>query len=245
MESLFTVDNLVALLTLSLLEIVLGIDNIVFLSIVSGRLPVSQQKSARRIGLLLAMGMRIVLLLCLTWVMSLTTPLFTAFDHGISGRDLILLLGGLFLIAKATWEIHDKLEGAEEHGAKKSATSFGAALAQIVVLDVIFSLDSVITAVGMARELAVMITAVVLAIIVMMVFAETVSAFIQRHPTMKMLALSFLILIGVMLTAEGLGQHIERGYVYFAMAFSLAVEFLNMRIRRSEPVELHHVRVES
>jgi predicted tellurium resistance membrane protein TerC len=245
MESLFTVDNLVALLTLSLLEIVLGIDNIVFLSIVSGRLPVAQQKRARQLGLLLAMGMRIALLLSLTWVMSLTTPLFTVLEHPISGRDLILLIGGLFLIAKATWEIHDKLEGAEGHGAGKSATTFGAALLQIVALDAIFSLDSVITAVGMAREIAVMITAVVLAIVVMMVFAETVSAFIQRHPTMKMLALSFLILIGVMLTAEGLGQHIERGYVYFAMAFSLAVEFLNMRIRRSEPVELHHVRVEN
>jgi len=247
MESFFAVDNLVALLTLTLLEIVLGIDNIVFLSIVSGKLPASQQKSARRLGLLLAMGMRILLLLGLTWVMSLTTPLVTVpvIERGVSGRDLILLVGGLFLIAKATWEIHDKLEGASEHDEAKGVTSFGAALVQIVALDIIFSLDSVITAVGMARHIGVMITAVVIAIGVMMIFAETVSEFIQRHPTMKMLALAFLILIGVMLTAEGLGQHIERGYIYFAMAFSLAVEFLNMRIRPSKPVELRHVRVES
>jgi len=245
MESLLTVDNLVALLTLTLLEIVLGIDNIVFLSIVSSRLPLSQQKSARRLGLLLAMGMRILLLLGLTWVMSLTTPLVTVpvIERGVSGRDLILLVGGLFLIAKATWEIHDKLEGTE-HGEAKRVSSFAAAIVQIVLLDIIFSLDSVITAVGMARHIGVMIAAVVVAIVVMMIFAETVSAFIQRHPTMKMLALAFLILIGVMLTAEGLGQHIERGYVYFAMAFSLAVECLNMRIRPSRPVELHHVRVE-
>jgi predicted tellurium resistance membrane protein TerC len=244
MESFFTADNMVALLALSALEIVLGIDNIVFLSIVTSKLPIAQQKRARQLGLLLAMGMRIALLLALTWVMGLTTPLFEVVGHGVSGRDLILLVGGLFLIAKATWEIHDKLEGGT-HGEAKRVTTFGAAIVQIVLLDAIFSLDSVITAVGMARHIGVMITAVILAIVVMMIFAETVSSFIERHPTMKMLALSFLILIGVMLTAEGLGQHIDKAYVYFAMAFSLGVEFLNIRIRRSEPVELHHVKIES
>lgn len=245
MESLLTVDNLVALLALSALEIVLGIDNIVFLSIITAKLPAHQQKNARRIGLLLAMGMRVGLLLSLSWVMTLTTPLFSLLEHGVSGRDLILLVGGLFLIGKATWEIHDKLEGGGGHGEAKRVTSFGAAIVQIVLLDAIFSLDSVITAVGMAQHIAVMITAVVLAIVVMMIFAETVSSFIERHPTMRMLALSFLILIGVMLTAEGLGQHIEKGYIYSAMAFSLIVEFLNIRLRsRAAPVELHHVRLE-
>jgi len=232
MEALFTTENLIALLTLTLLEIVLGIDNIVFLSILTGKLPEREQSRARRVGLAGAMLMRIALLLALGWVMKLTEPLFGVLSHAVSGRDLILFSGGLFLIAKATWEIHDKLEGERPHGAGRKVASFRGAIAQIMLLDVIFSLDSVITAVGMAEHLAVMIAAVVAAVVVMMIFADGVSRFIERHPTMKMLALSFLILIGVMLTAEGLGRHIEKGYVYFAMAFSLAVEVLNMRLRK-------------
>ena len=232
MTDILNVENLLALLTLTLLEIVLGIDNIVFLSILTGKLPPAQQGSARRVGLLLAMGMRIALLLAITWVMGLTRPLFTVFEQAFTGRDLILLVGGLFLVAKATWEIHDKLEGAV-HGAGggPKAASFGAILVQILLLDMVFSLDSVITAVGMARALEVMIAAVVIAVLVMMVFAGAISAFIERHPTMKMLALSFLLLIGVVLIADGLGQHVSKGYIYFAMAFSLLVEVLNLRAR--------------
>ncbi len=232
---LFTLENLFALLALSLLEIVLGIDNIVFLTIVTGKLPEEQQPKARRIGLLLAMGMRIALLLVVGWVIRLTAPLFEVFDHPISGRDLIMLLGGLFLIAKATFEIHEKLEEAgNEHKVvvRRAVKGFGAVLVQIVLLDLIFSLDSVITAVGMAKEVAVMVAAVVIAVGVMIAFAEPVSRFVSRHPTTQMLALSFLILIGVMLFAEGLGQHIDKGYVYFAMAFSLVVEVLNLRLRK-------------
>ncbi len=244
MEALFTSENAIALATLTLLEVVLGIDNIVFLSILTSKLPPAVQPRARRVGLLLAMGMRIVLLLGLSWVMRLTAPLFSLLDHAFSGRDLILLGGGLFLIAKATWEIHDKLEGHEAAAGERPApASFGAVMVQIALLDIIFSLDSVITAVGMARHLAVMVAAVVVAIGVMLVFAESISAFIERRPTMKMLALSFLILIGVMLVIEGLGQHVDKGYIYFAMAFSLGVELLNMRIRRREPVRLHHTQL--
>lgn len=231
---LFTLENLFALLALSLLEIVLGIDNIVFLTIVTGKLPEEQQPRARRIGLLLAMGMRIGLLLVVGWVIRLTAPLFEVFGHEISGRDLILLVGGLFLIAKATFEIHEKLEEAgTEHKVvvRRAVKGFGAVLVQIVMLDLIFSLDSVITAVGMAKEIAVMVAAVVIAVGVMIVFAEPVSRFVSKHPTTQMLALSFLIMIGVMLVAEGLGQHIDKGYVYFAMAFSLVVEVLNLRLR--------------
>jgi predicted tellurium resistance membrane protein TerC len=241
MADLFTSENLIALLTLSSLEIVLGIDNIVFISILVGKLPADQQAGARRLGLLLAMGMRIGLLLAITWVMGLTRPLFSVMEQPFTGRDLILLLGGLFLVAKATWEIHDKLEGSEHaHGAPRVA-SYGAILVQIMLLDIVFSLDSVITAVGMARAIEVMIAAVVIAVLVMMVFAGTISAFIDRHPTMKMLALSFLLLIGVVLIADGLGQHVSKGYIYFAMAFSLFVEVLNLRIRRPKepPVHLH------
>jgi predicted tellurium resistance membrane protein TerC len=244
MEALLTTENAIALATLTLLEVVLGIDNIVFLSILTSRLPPHLQPRARRLGLLLAMGMRIALLLALGWVMRLTTPLFSVASYAFSGRDLILLLGGLFLIAKATWEIHDKLEAHEvAAGARPAAASFGAVLVQIALLDIIFSLDSVITAVGMARHIAIMVAAVVVAIAVMMVFAEAISGFIERHPTMKMLALSFLILIGVMLVIEGLGQHVDKGYIYFAMAFSLGVEVLNMRMRRREPVQLHHTQL--
>ena len=237
---LFTLENLFALLALTLLEVVLGIDNIVFLTIVTGKLPEEQQPKARRIGLLLAMGMRIALLLVVGWVIRLTAPLFEVFDHPISGRDLIMLLGGLFLIGKATFEIHEKLEEAgNEHKVvvRRAAKGFAAVLVQIVLLDLIFSLDSVITAVGMAKEVAVMIAAVVIAVGVMIAFAEPVSRFVSKHPTTQMLALSFLILIGVMLFAEGLGQHIDKGYVYFAMAFSLAVEVLNLRLRKKSSGE--------
>jgi predicted tellurium resistance membrane protein TerC len=232
-EQLLTIENLIGLVTLTAMEIVLGIDNIVFLAILTGRLPQEQQGRARRIGLFLAMFMRIALLLTLSWIMRLTRPLFAVLGHAVSGRDLILLVGGVFLIAKATWEIHEKLEAPLQKGpAGAAAASFGAALAQIVALDVIFSLDSVLAAVGMARHIAVMVAAVVAAVGVMLLFADAVCSLIERHPTLKMLALSFLLLIGVMLLAEGSGQHIEKGYVYFAMAFSLGVELLNMRVRR-------------
>ncbi len=246
MEALLTSENLIALLTLSSLEIVLGIDNIVFISILVGKLPPDRQASARRIGLLLAMGMRIALLLAISWVMGLTKPLFAVLEHGFTGRDLILLLGGLFLVAKATWEIHDKLEGAEQvAGGPRAAASFGSILAQIVLLDLVFSLDSVITAVGMASEISIMIAAVVIAVGVMLVFAASISAFIERHPTMKMLALSFLLLIGVVLVADGFGQHVSKGYIYFAMAFSLFVELMNVRLRKpsAKPVDLHQTYV--
>jgi predicted tellurium resistance membrane protein TerC len=242
LDSLLTSENLVALLTLTSLEIVLGIDNIVFISILTGKLPAAQQSGARRVGLLLAMGMRIALLLAITWVMGLTRTVLTAFDHAFSGRDLILLLGGFFLVAKATWEIHDKLEGGHHGaGAAPRVASYGAILVQILLLDVVFSLDSVITAVGMARRVEVMIAAVVIAVVVMMVFADPIARFIERHPTLKMLALSFLLLIGVMLIADGFGQHVSKGYVYSAMAFSLFVELLNLRVRSAgaAPVQLH------
>jgi len=241
MAELFTSGNLIALLTLTSLEIVLGIDNIVFISILVAKLPASQQGAARRLGLLLAMGMRIALLLAITWVMSLTVPLITVLEHGFTGRDLILLLGGLFLVAKATWEIHDKLEGGEHGERKVQAAGFGAILIQIMLLDIVFSLDSVITAVGMARDVEIMIAAVMVAVLVMMMAAKRISDFIERHPTMKMLALSFLLLIGVVLIADGCGQHVSKGYIYFAMAFSLFVETLNLRIRRGgePPVQLY------
>jgi len=236
---LFTISNLIAFLTLSALEIVLGIDNIVFIAIISNRLPAEQQSRARKIGLMLAMGTRILLLLSSAWVMRLTEPLFSVMQHGVSGRDIILLAGGLFLIAKSTFEIHEKTEsqghGPEQNGGK--VLGFGAAVTQIAVLDIIFSLDSVITAVGMVSQVTVMIAAVVAAVVVMMIFADPVSHFVKRHPTIQMLALSFLILIGVFLVAEGLGKHIDRGYIYFAMAFSLGVEILNMRARAVAPKE--------
>jgi predicted tellurium resistance membrane protein TerC len=233
-EQLLSIENLLALLTLTAMEIVLGIDNIVFLAILTGRLPPQQQSRARRIGLALAMFMRIGLLLTLSWIMRLTRPLFAVLGHAVSGRDIILLVGGIFLIAKATWEIHDKLEVPGPHGpARASGTSFGMTVLQIMLLDIVFSLDSVITAVGMARHVAVMIAAIVVAVGVMLVFADAVCRLIERHPTLKMLALSFLLLIGVMLLAEGSGRHIEKGYIYFAMAFSLGVELLNMRLRRA------------
>jgi predicted tellurium resistance membrane protein TerC len=243
LELLTRPDAWIALATLAAMEIVLGIDNVVFISILAGKLPREQQPAARRLGLGVALGTRLLLLFAITWVMGLTRELFALLGHGFSGRDLILLGGGLFLLAKATFEIHDKLE--VEHGselaAKRAAASFWGVIAQIGVLDIVFSLDSVITAVGMAQELAIMVAAMVIAVGVMLVFAGPIGDFVERHPTMKMLALSFLLLIGVMLVAEGLGKHIEKGYVYFAMAFSLAVELLNMRMRRARaaPVALH------
>jgi predicted tellurium resistance membrane protein TerC len=218
--------------TLTVLEIVLGIDNIIFISILADKLPQAQQKRARILGLGLAMLMRILLLLSLTWIIRLTAPLFVVLGEEISGRDLVLILGGLFLLAKSTHEIHENLEGEEGEVSARVAPSFASVLIQIMLLDIVFSLDSVITAVGMVDELGVMIAAVVVAIIFMMAFSGSISSFVSRHPTIKMLALSFLILIGVALIAEGLDQHIRRGYIYFAMAFSVVVELLNMRLRR-------------
>ncbi|MBT3338185.1 MAG: TerC family protein [Anaerolineae bacterium] len=231
----------IALLTLTTLEIVLGIDNIIFISILSSKLPDHQQGKARQIGLIAALGTRILLLLSISWVVQLTTPLFTAFDIGISGRDLILLSGGLFLLWKATHEIHDNLEG---HVSKESAdakdVSFGSIIAQIAVLDIVFSLDSVITAVGMADDLAVMIIAVVIAVGIMLFAATPLSEFVNEHPTLKILALSFLLLIGLSLVMEGLHQHISKGYIYFAMGFSVFVEILNLRVKAktANPVQL-------
>jgi predicted tellurium resistance membrane protein TerC len=226
------------LVTLTALEVVLGIDNIVFISILSSKLPLPEQPRARRLGLGAAMLTRILLLFSISWVITLSRPLFAVFELAISGRDLVLFGGGLFLLAKATYEIHDKLEGAG-HAGPAGAASFGGVIAQIMLLDVVFSLDSVITAVGMVDELAVMVLAVVIAVAFMMWFAEPVSAFVHRHPTIRMLALAFLLLIGVMLVAEGLHQHIPKGYIYFAMAFSLGVETLNLRLRaRAAPLHL-------
>ncbi len=234
MADLLSFESFIALLTLTSLEIVLGIDNIVFIAILTTKLDPSIQSKARRVGLLLAMVMRILLLLVITWIMRLVEPLFSLWGHGFSGKDLILLSGGLFLIAKATYEIHGKLEVGQSHETTVAAiSSFGAAIAQVVAIDIVFSLDSVITAVGMAEHVQIMIAAIVIAVGIMMVFAGAVSAFIERHPTMKMLALAFLLLIGVMLTAEGFGQHVNKGYIYFAMAFSFGVEMLNMRVRSS------------
>jgi predicted tellurium resistance membrane protein TerC len=242
MELLTNPDTWIVLLTLTSLEIVLGIDNIVFISILAGKLPPEQRDRARKVGLLAAMGMRILLLLAIGWVVGLTQPLFEIAGREISGRDLILLGGGLFLLAKATWEIHQRLEGEEHERKAGAAASFGAVIVQIMLLDIVFSLDSVITAVGMANEIIVMIAAVVIAVMVMLVASGPVSRLIEEHPTLKMLALSFLLLIGVVLVAEGLGQHIEKGYIYFAMGFSVLVEFLNIRAsrkkRKQPPVQL-------
>ena len=234
-----TPEAWIGLLTLTVLEIVLGIDNIIFISILAGKLPEHQQARARRLGLAGAMVTRILLLASLAWIIRLTAPLFTVFGHPFSGRDLILLAGGLFLIYKSTHEIHEKLEGESGQTGTRVPASFANVVGQIVLLDIVFSLDSVITAVGMARHLGVMITAVVIAVGIMMFSADAISSFVHRHPTIKMLALSFLLLIGVTLIADGLGQHIAKGYIYFAMGFSVFVEVLNIRIRaRSAPLEL-------
>jgi len=243
MELLSDPQIWISFLTLTLLEIVLGIDNVIFISILAGKLPEAEQAKARQLGLALALITRVLLLMSLTWLMGLTKPLFTlpVLDHGLSGRDLILLIGGLFLIGKSVIEVHEKLEGEDGHAtAGKKRVSFAAVIVQILILDVVFSLDSVITAVGMANNLVVMIAAVVVALGVMLVFAGAISDFVNRHPTLKMLALSFLILIGVTLVGEALGQHIPKGYIYFSMAFAFGVEMLNLRLRaKSKPVVLH------
>ena len=233
-------EGWIALGTLTVLEIVLGIDNIVFISILAGKLRQEDRARARRVGLSLAMIIRILLLLSITWVMSLTAPLFAVLGWEISGRDVILFVGGLFLIGKSTLEIHEKLEGVEGHGSARVAKSFASVIIQILLLDIVFSLDSVITAVGMAEDVAVMILAVIIAVGVMLLSSSAISEFVDRHPTVKILALSFLLLIGVSLIGEGLDQHIPKGYIYFAMAFSVFVEMINLRIRaKADPVQLH------
>ena len=240
MDTFFTFSGLVALITLTFLEIVLGVDNVIFISVLSTKLPGPQQGPARRVGLLAAMGMRILLLLSIVWIIRLTAPLFYIWGRAISGRDLILIGGGLFLLAKATIEIHERLEGEEGQSSARVRPSFAAVITQIMVLDIVFSLDSVITAVGMANEITIMITAVILAVGVMMFSAGPINSFVNRHPTVKVLALSFLLLIGVSLIGDGLGMHIPKGYIYFAMGFSVLVEFINLRIRRvTAPVHLH------
>jgi predicted tellurium resistance membrane protein TerC len=231
-----------ALLTLTALEIILGIDNIIFISILSGRLPAEQQSRARTIGLLLAMFMRIGLLFSIGWLMGLTQPLFSVAGHAFTGRDLILIAGGLFLIYKSTTEIHAKLEGEEhERDAGSGTATFSSVIIQIVMLDIVFSLDSVITAIGMTNNITIAVVAVVISVGIMLVAAKPLSDFVNRHPTVKILALSFLLLLGMTLVADGFGQHIPKGYIYFAMAFSVFIELLNMRLRRTteEPVQLH------
>ena len=240
MTALLTSEGLLALVTLTFLEVILGVDNVIFISILSSKLPHDQQPRARRMGLLAAMLMRILLLLSIAWIIRLTAPFFTVLGRGISGRDLILIGGGLFLLAKATMEIHDRLEGEEGHESARVAPSFTAVIVQIMLLDIVFSLDSVITAVGMADEVSVMVAAVVLAVGIMMFAAEPISVFVNRHPTVKVLALSFLLLIGVSLIGDGLGVHVPKGYIYFAMGFSVFVEMINLRVRRvGSPVKLH------
>ena len=241
MEWITNPESLIALLTLTVLEIVLGIDNIIFISILSGKLPKEQQNRARLTGLALAMISRILLLFSIVWIMKLTVPLFNVLGKAISGRDIILVAGGLFLIGKSTFEIHDKLEGGETTKSGKAVKSFTNVIVQIMLLDIVFSLDSVITAVGMAQELSIMVLAVIIAVVVMMVSSKSISDFVEKHPTVKMLALSFLLLIGVSLMAEGLGQHIPKGYIYFAMAFSVFVEMLNLKMKsKSKPITLRN-----
>jgi predicted tellurium resistance membrane protein TerC len=234
-DSFLTADGLVALVTLSAMEIVLGVDNVVFITILTGRLPPGQRLGASRVGLGLALGIRILLLLAISWMMGLTRPLFSVLGQDVSGRDLILLLGGLFLIFKATWEIYDKVEG--EHAERRpraGRAAFTAVILQILVLDIVFSLDSVITAVGMANDVPIMVVAMTVAMLVMLVSMGAVGGFVERHPSVKILALAFLLLIGVMLMAEGMGRHVPKGYIYFAMAFSLFVEMLNLRYRKRQ-----------
>jgi len=235
MQQLFDGQMWIALATLTALELVLGIDNVIFISILAGKLPRARQARARTIGLALAMLSRIALLLSLAWIIRLTAPLLTVFGQGVSGRDLILLLGGLFLIGKSTYEIHDKLEGVEREISVRVHPSFRAVVLQIMLLDIVFSLDSVITAVGMVDEVSVMVVAVVISVVIMMAAAAPISAFVNRHPTVKILALSFLLLIGLSLLLEGFDHHIPKGYIYFAMAFSVFVELINLRVRVKRP----------
>ncbi len=242
MEWIFNPEIWIALLTLTALEIVLGIDNIIFITVLAGRLPENERNRGRIIGLAMAMITRILLLLSLTWIMGLTKPLFQILSQEISGRDIILLIGGLFLLAKSTHEIHANLEGEEERVETSKSVSFMGVITQIAILDIVFSLDSVITAVGMVNQIPVMIAAIIIAIIVMMVSAQSIGDFVESHPTIKMLALSFLILVGVSLVGEGLDFHIPKGYIYFAMAFSVGVEMLNIKMRskrKTKPVKLH------
>ena len=233
-------ELVVAFLTLCVLEIVLGIDNVIFIAILAGKLPSHQQARARFIGLTLAMVTRVLLLLSVAWMARLTKPLFSLFQHDVSGRDLILIMGGLFLVWKSTHEIHSKLEGEEGHGGERKVTTFSSVITQIVLLDIVFSLDSVITAVGMVNNIPIMVAAVMVAVVFMMFFSGPISAFVERHPTVKMLALSFLLLIGVTLIADGFGQHVPKAYIYFAMGFSVFVEVLNIRSRKAtaHPVKL-------
>jgi predicted tellurium resistance membrane protein TerC len=233
MDAFLTSEGLLALVTLTFLEIVLGVDNVIFISILSGKLPHAQQAGARRTGLLAAMVMRIGLLLSIAWIVRLTTPFFTVLGQAISGRDLILIVGGLFLIGKATLEIHERLEGEAHHESARIAPSFASVIAQIMLLDIVFSLDSVITAVGMADDISIMVAAVVLSVAIMMFSAEPISLFVGRHPTIKVLALSFLLLIGISLVGDGLEMHMPKGYIYFAMGFSVFVEMINLRVRGS------------
>ncbi|OGW38182.1 MAG: hypothetical protein A2X58_05120 [Nitrospirae bacterium GWC2_56_14] len=241
MEWITNPEAWIALLTLTALEIVLGIDNIIFISILVSRLPREKRDKARVLGLGLAMVTRIMLLLSITWVMRLTTPFFSLLGREISGRDLILIIGGLFLLWKSTMEIHESLEGEEEARTAKAAAGFMAILAQIAVLDIVFSLDSVITAVGLAKDVMVMVLAIMIAVVVMMFSSRSIGEFVDRHPTIKVLALSFLVMIGATLIIEGFGLHIPKGYIYFAMAFSISVEMLNIRMRKktAHPVKLH------
>ena len=242
MDWIFNPEIWIALLTLTALEIVLGIDNIIFITVLAGRLPENERNRGRIIGLAMAMITRILLLLSLTWIMGLTKPLFQLLSYELSGRDIILLIGGLFLLAKSTHEIHANLEGEEERVESSKSVSFMGVITQIAILDIVFSLDSVITAVGMVNQIPVMIAAIIIAIIVMMVSAKSIGDFIESHPTIKMLALSFLILVGVSLVGEGLDFHIPKGYIYFAMAFSVGVEMLNIKMRskrKIKPVKLH------
>ena len=238
-------ELLVAFATLTVLEVVLGVDNVIFISILSAKLKKSEQKKARRVGLLGAMLMRIALLFSITWIARLTEPLINVAGFTLSGRDLILLVGGLFLIAKATYELHERLEGEVGHSSDKVAASFASVITQVMLLDIVFSLDSVITAIGMSNHLGVMVGAVMAAVLLMLVASEPISAFVEEHPTIKVLALSFLMLIGMSLVADGLGQHISKGYIYFAMGFSVFVEMINIRVRKkTKPVVLHQPYVE-
>ena len=241
MDAFLTSEGLLALVTLTFLEIVLGVDNVIFISILSGKLPASQQKNARRTGLLAAMLMRIGLLISIAWIVRLTQPLFTILSNDISGRDLILIVGGLFLVWKSTKEVHQLTEGEEGHASGKIKASFSAIIVQIIIIDMVFSLDSIITAVGMVDEVSVMIAAVIASVGLMMLFAKAIGDFVSAHPSIKMLALSFLVVVGVVLIAEGFDHHVPKGYIYFGMAFALAVEMLNIRMRKrsSRPAHLH------
>ncbi|MCJ7733472.1 MAG: TerC family protein [Anaerolineales bacterium] len=239
MEWLSSPETWIALLTLTALEIVLGIDNIIFISIIAGKLPANQQNRGRQVGLMMAMITRILLLFSLAWLARLTAPLFTVFSHEISGRDLILIAGGLFLLGKSTFEIHERLEGEEGHASQKVAASFTGVIIQIMLLDMVFSLDSVITAIGMVNEIAIMVAAVMIAVGIMLFASGPISSFVNDRPTLKILALSFLLLIGFSLVADGLGMHIPKGYIYFAMGFSVFVEVINLQVRaKTKPVQL-------